>query len=155
MTDHARTSYRNHRRATWGLVIAVVVAIAAVLVPLAAGAGSDGKTYTFSGNASVCSGTASVTFDVVVKNTSRTQNLGSVDLYAPRNIAVTSAAFAPGSGGGSTKLIRPLRSTTSGVPTDPNDATGVPRTIVSVRSLQLGEATRPRVERLSALNVEY
>lgn len=138
MTDHARTSYRNHRRATWGLVIAVVVVIAAALVPLAAGAGSDNKTYTFSGDASVCSGTASVTFDVVVKNTARTQNLGSVDLYAPRNIAVTSAAFAPGSGGGSTKLIRPLSTTTSGVSTDPNDTAGVPRTIVSVRSLQLG-----------------
>jgi hypothetical protein len=119
-------------------VIAVVVAVAAVLVPLAAGAGSDNKTYTLSGDASVCSGTASVTFDVVVKNTARTQNLGSVDLYAPRNVAVTSAAFAPGSGGGSTKLIRPLRTTTSGVSADPNDATGVPRTIVSVRSLQLG-----------------
>lgn len=36
MTDHVRTSYRNHRRATWGLVIAVVVAIAVVLVPLGA-----------------------------------------------------------------------------------------------------------------------
>ena len=44
MTEHVRTNYRNHRKATWGLAIALVVAIAAVVIPIASGA-SD-KTYT-------------------------------------------------------------------------------------------------------------
>ena len=47
MTDHARASYRNHRRATWGLVIAVVVAIAAVLVPLGSAKGPTAPIKLF------------------------------------------------------------------------------------------------------------
>ena len=44
MTEHVRSNYRNHRKATWGFAIALMVAIAAVVIPIASGA-SD-KTYT-------------------------------------------------------------------------------------------------------------
>ena len=43
MTKHVRSSYRNHRRATWGLATALVLAIAAVAIPIASGA--PDKTY--------------------------------------------------------------------------------------------------------------
>ena len=38
MTEHARRNYRNHRKATWGFAIALMVAIAVVLIPIASGA---------------------------------------------------------------------------------------------------------------------
>jgi hypothetical protein len=39
MTDHVRTGYRNHRKATWGLALLVVAAFATVTIPFASGAG--------------------------------------------------------------------------------------------------------------------
>ena len=44
MTEHVRKNYRNHRKATWGFAIALMVAIAAVVIPIASGAAD--KTYT-------------------------------------------------------------------------------------------------------------
>ena len=37
MTEHVRRNYRNHRKATWGFAIALMVAIAAVVIPIASG----------------------------------------------------------------------------------------------------------------------
>jgi len=137
MTQHVRTSYRRHRRATGLLVLGVVALVAGVAIPFASGA--PDKKYTFTGNAAGCAGSTGIVFDVSVKNTTRTQNLGSVDLYAPSNIAVTNADWAPdNTGGGSTKVIRPLRTINTGISSDPNDPSGSPRTLIPVRSLQLG-----------------
>ena len=87
MTDHVRTSYRNHRRATWGLVIAVVVAIAAVLVPLATGAGSQ-KFYTVGVPSTLCSTPTTQTLTLTLSNQTRNQNLGSANITAPGGIAL-------------------------------------------------------------------
>jgi hypothetical protein len=45
MTDHVRTSYRNHWKAAWGLALLLVAAIATVTVPFASGAPT--KTLKF------------------------------------------------------------------------------------------------------------
>jgi hypothetical protein len=136
MTQHVRTSYRNHRRATWGLVIAVVVAIAAVLVPLASGAGGGRPTtFTFTGNASACAGTTSVTFNVVITNTSNsTQNLGSADLYAPTNLTVTGATIVAG-GGASASIVTPIGTA---------QLNGETRSLIHVRNLQLPGGQTPK-----------
>ena len=100
MTDHARTSYRNHRRATWGLVIAVVVAVAAVLVPLAAGAGGGGRptTYAFTGNASACADHSRHVQRDPHEHLGFVAEPGSADLYAPTNLSVTDANILSGWG---------------------------------------------------------
>ena len=41
MTEHVRKNYRNHRKATWGFAIALMVAIAVVVIPIASGARQD------------------------------------------------------------------------------------------------------------------
>ena len=41
MTEHVRRNYRNHRKATWGFAIALMVAIAVVVIPIASGARQD------------------------------------------------------------------------------------------------------------------
>ncbi len=86
MTRHLRNSHRNHRKATWGLVAVLVVAIAAVVIPIASGTGD--KTYTISlSPTSVCSsatdGGASTV--LTLKNTSSPQSFASAEVYFPPN----------------------------------------------------------------------
>ena len=95
MTQEVRQSYRNHRKATWGVALALVALIAAVVIPLASGA-SD-KTYTLSFLPStVCSsatdGGASTV--LTLKNTAKSASLGSAEVYFPPNTvySVTSPA---------------------------------------------------------------
>lgn len=86
MTQHVRTSYRNHTRTTWGFAIALVVAIAAVLVPIAGGAGGGGKTYTLgvSPGAMCASSTdGAISTVVTLTNTASSQTLGSAEIYFP------------------------------------------------------------------------
>ncbi len=78
MTKHVRSSYRRHRRATWGLAAALVLAIAAFAIPIASGAGE--KTFTLA-ISPTCLPAASTT--VTVKNTSSPQTLGSIQIYFP------------------------------------------------------------------------
>ena len=104
MTDHARASYRNHRRATWGLVIAVVVAIAAVLVPLGSAKGptapiklfdvclEGGSTpctdwTTTGGSTSTLSG-SQMTLNIENESGSNTA-LGSLNLDMPTGITLS------------------------------------------------------------------
>ncbi len=108
MTQRLRNSHRNHRKATWGLAAALIVAITAVVIPIASGAGE--KYYTLSVSpSSVCSsptnGGASTV--LALKNTSTPQSFGSAEVYFPPNTVfqVTSPATlrsnttSPSSGG--------------------------------------------------------
>jgi hypothetical protein len=86
MTQQVRNGYRNHRKATWGLALALIVAIAAVAIPIASGA-SD-KTYTLAVSpASICSsstpGEASTV--VTITNTAKSATLGSMEISFPLN----------------------------------------------------------------------
>jgi hypothetical protein len=83
MTEHVRTSYRSHRKATWAVVLGLVVVVAAVVIPLATAAD---KTYTMSVNpTSMCApatdGEASTV--VTLKNTGSPQTAGSAEVYFP------------------------------------------------------------------------
>ena len=134
MTQHVRNSYRDHRKATWALVLGVAAVIATVVIPFATGARP--ATYTFTGSTSVCAGTSSVTFSVTLMNTSKTQNLGSADLYAPRNISVAGTKLPNGAytdvsitGAGTTAYVKFVGDVTT--------LDGDPRTLISLRSLQL------------------
>src|SRR4029453_4224274 len=110
MTDHVRRNYRNHRKATWGVVIALMVAIAAVVIPIASGA-SD-KTYTMlfpaagavtptppvGGNTTsqtLCTG-STYTVKVAITNTAKSSRLGSADVTFPANVTLSGAPFPPG-----------------------------------------------------------
>ena len=105
MTKQLERAYRNNRRRSWLLIIAVV-ALAAVMVPIASGASE--KTYTLlfpsSGatnpaakptassptttNQTLCAGTAySVT--VTLKNTARTVSLGSAEIMFPSSVTLS------------------------------------------------------------------
>jgi hypothetical protein len=111
MTEHVRTNYRNHRKATWGLAIALVVAIAAVVIPIASGA-SD-KTYTIlfpstgavtptppaSGNTTSQTLCPSSTYAVrvTITNTAKSSTLGSADVTFPANVTLSSASLPAGS----------------------------------------------------------
>ena len=111
MTEHVRRNYRKHRRATWGFAIALMVAIAAVVIPVASGA-SD-KTYTMlfpsagavtptppvSGNTTsqtLCS-SSTYTVKVAITNTAKSVQLGSADVTFPANVTLSSAALPAGS----------------------------------------------------------
>jgi hypothetical protein len=111
MTEHVRTNYRNHRKTTWGLAIALVVAIAAVVIPIASGA-SD-KTYTMlfpstgavtptppaSGNTTsqtLCL-SSTYTVKVAITNTAKSSRLGSADVTFPANVTLSSASLPAGS----------------------------------------------------------
>ena len=129
MTQHVRDSYRDHRKATWGLALAVVALIAAVVIPFATGARP--ATYTFTGSASVCAGATQKTFSVTVTNTTTSsQNLGSADLYAPSNIRVTGANITAGVG-----TVKPLATVTQG---------GETRTLIPLRNVSLPGGQTPR-----------
>jgi hypothetical protein len=128
MTQHVQQSYRKHRKAAWGLALVLALTVAGIVLPLASGAA--GKTYTFTGNIGVCSGTSSTSFDVVLKNTSNSQNLGSADLYAPSDITVTNATMT-----GSTTGTTAVTTYPNGVTPDTNDPTTTGRSLISLRSL--------------------
>jgi hypothetical protein len=84
MTQQLRTGYRKHRKATWGVVLLLVLAAGAIFIPLASGAG--GKTYTLTLNpASQCASSTDGTTSTVLTltDTSRTQGLGSAELLFP------------------------------------------------------------------------
>ena len=132
MTDHVRTSYRRHRWTLWGLMVAIAVAAAAVMIPMASGARPT--TYSFTGNASACAGTTSVTFPVVLTNTTNSsQNLGSANLYAPTNLTVTDASILSG-GGGSASILEPIGTAT---------LNGETRSLIHVSGLQLPGGQMP------------
>ena len=86
MTKHVRTSYRRHRRATWGLATALVLLIAAVAIPIASGAAD--KTFTLTLSSPVCNG-GSIT--VTIANTAKTQTLGSIEVYFPEGTVASTS----------------------------------------------------------------
>ena len=103
MTQHVRTSYRRHRRAAWGLAIALAVAVAAVVIPIASGA--PDKTYTFlfpstgavsnpsapvAGSTTaqtLCTNTDYGAVRFVVSNTAKTASLGSANVTFPTQLS--------------------------------------------------------------------
>src|SRR5262249_35982388 len=117
MTQQARTGFRNHRKATWGLALLLALAVAAIAIPLAYAAG--GKTYSLTLNpASQCAsstdgGTSTV---VTLKDTSNPQGLGSAELLFPAGSVYSSSlgtVTANQSGtpyGGNADVIGPLNS---------------------------------------------
>ena len=114
-----------------GIAFISAVIVAATLIPVATG-GSRPPAYTFTGDTSVCAGTQTATFDVVLKNTSPTpQSFGSADLYAPSGITVTSASMS----GSTTGSISAPRTYSSAVSPDTNDPTTVGRSLISLRAL--------------------
>jgi hypothetical protein len=138
MTQQVRSNYRKHRKATWVFALLLAVTVASVLVPLASGSGP--QTYTLTGNAAACAGTTSVTFDVTLKNTAKTQNVGSADLYAPSDITVTHATMS----GSSTGSVA-LSTYPNAVTPDTNDSTTVGRSLVSLRSLTVPGGSQVKV----------
>jgi len=110
MTEQVRRNYRNHQRATWGFAIAVMVAVAAVVIPIASGA-SD-KTYTMlfpstgavtptppvGGNTTsqtLCTG-STYTVKMAITNTAKSSQLGSADVTFPANVTLSSASSSTG-----------------------------------------------------------
>ena len=119
MTEHARRNYRNHRKATWGFAIALMVAIAVVLIPIASGA-SD-KTYTMQFPATgavtptppvtgaptsqtLCSD-STYTVKVAITNTAKSSQLGSADVTFPANVTLSSASSSTGSSSRSGNVV--------------------------------------------------
>lgn len=102
MTEHVRTSYQRHRKATWALVLGLAALVAAVVIPLAMAAE---KSYTMAVSSPVCTGPAPTTV-VTLNNTSTSQTLGSAEIYFPPN---TVASSSPGS-------VSPLPTSTTSPP---------------------------------------
>jgi hypothetical protein len=120
MTQHVRTSYRKHRRATWGLAIALVLAVAAVVIPIASGAPE--KTYTMlfpqsgavsnpsapvagtAGAQTLCTNTSYGSVKLVISNTAKTASLGSADVTFPSSVvsSLGSPAFSGSVASGAT-----------------------------------------------------
>src|SRR4029077_20993192 len=128
MTEHVRRNYRNHRKATWGFAIALMVAIAVVVIPIASGAG---KTYTMlfgavtpppvSGSTTsqtLCLG-SDYTVKVAITNTTNSQQLGSADVTFPANVTLSSASSSTGasSRSGNVVSLRQLSLAKNGVVT--------------------------------------
>lgn len=104
MTHQVRKGYRNHRRATWGLAIVLVIAIAAVVIPIASGAAD--KTYTMqfgttpvtptpptTGNSAaaqtLCAGNSYTSVQVQITNTAKSSSLGSANVTFPTNVTLS------------------------------------------------------------------
>jgi hypothetical protein len=126
-------------------VLGVAALVAAVVIPLAMGAGGRPATYRFEGNAAACQGAETVSFRVTLTNTAKTQNLGSADLYAPPNVKIDSAGALTLTGGGfPTSGPSPSVAVSQVNKAVPNDPTTAPRSLISLRSLQLpGGQTTP------------
>ena len=82
-------------------MIAVVIAVAAVLVPLATGAGSQ-KFYTVGVPSDLCSTPTRQTLTLTLSNQTRNQNLGSANITAPGGIALVSPGVVTGAGASAT-----------------------------------------------------
>ena len=85
MTQQVRTSYRRHRRAAWGLAVALAVAVAAVVIPLANAAD---KTFTVTvAPTPICTSATNGGASTVLtlKNTGSPQTMGSAEVYFPPN----------------------------------------------------------------------
>jgi hypothetical protein len=82
MTQHVRTNYRKHRKATWLVALALVGTVAAVVIPLANAAD---KTFTMSVNpTSLCANaTGGASTVVTLRNTGSPQTAGSAEIYFP------------------------------------------------------------------------
>lgn len=109
MTQQVRKRYRNHRKATWGLALALVAAIAAVVIPLANAAD---KTFTLTvAPTSICAsatdGGASTV--LTLKNTGSPQTMGSAEVYFPPNTVYQASSGT---------LLSSTTTTTSGGPKD-------------------------------------
>ena len=120
MTKHVRSSYRRHRRATWGLATALVLALAAVAIPIASGA--PDKTYTLqfpatgavtpaliaTGNSTtlqqLCTDTTYTSVKLTISNTAPNAQLGSADVTFPVSIGTLSGTptFTPAPNGAAT-----------------------------------------------------
>jgi hypothetical protein len=94
MTQQVRTAYRRHRRGTWALAALLVLAGAAILIPVASGA-SD-KTYTLGfaaatqqspspplTRAPLCTSTTGQQVTLYLTNTAKTASLGSARITLP------------------------------------------------------------------------
>ena len=93
MTQHVRDSYRDHRKATWALVLGVVALIATVVIPFATGAPS--KYYTLDASPEpTCSTPTRQTFTLTLSNKTRNQNLGSANIEAPSYIQLVTGSTA-------------------------------------------------------------
>jgi hypothetical protein len=112
MTEHARRNYCNHRKATWGFAVALAIAIAAVVIPIASGAADKNYTMLFPAAGAVtpappvsgsttsqtlCSGSA-YSVKVAITNTAKSSQLGSADVTFPANVMLSGLpAFPAGS----------------------------------------------------------
>jgi hypothetical protein len=119
MTERARRNYRNHRKATWGFVVALMVAIAAVVIPIASGASDKNYTMLFpltgavtptppvSGDTlsqTLCS-SSTYTVKVEIKNTAKSSQLGSAEVTFPANVTLSSASSSTGVSSRSSNVV--------------------------------------------------
>jgi hypothetical protein len=110
MKQQVRKSYRNHRRAVWGLALALATLIAVISSPLANGAADKTFTLTVAPTSMCASATAGGASTVLtLKNTGSPQTMGSAEVYFPPN-----SVDQPSSG----TLLSSTTSTTSGGPKD-------------------------------------
>jgi hypothetical protein len=81
MTQQVRKGYRNHRKARWAAMLAVVVSIVAVFTVVAGSAATNTKPYTafFSQSAT---GGSSTSVNLRIANLSSNQSLGSANVIA-------------------------------------------------------------------------
>ncbi len=119
MTKQVRNSYRHHRKATWGLATVLVVAIAAVVIPIASGAAD--KTYTLlfpstgavtptpltTGNSQtaqrLCADSSYASVRLQITNTAKSVTLGSANVTLPTNVTLSGTpAFVSGAPGAAT-----------------------------------------------------
>ena len=86
MKQQVRKSYRNHRRAVWGLALALATLIAVISSPLANGAADKTFTLTVAPTSMCASATDGGASTVLtLKNTGSPQTMGSAEVYFPPN----------------------------------------------------------------------
>lgn len=96
MTQHVRTGYRRHRKATLAMALGIVALIAVAVIPLATGAPS--KFYALEVPTSLCSVPTSQELTLKLVNKTRNQNLGSANITAPAGITLTEIVSVQGAG---------------------------------------------------------
>ena len=171
MTQQVRKSYRNHRKATWAVVIVLAALIAAVVIPIASGAADKNYTMGFgtvtptpptTGNSassqSLCTDSP-YSVQIAIKNTAKTVTLGSANVTFPTNVTLTAntASLVQGGNQASTSTIssagnlvklRGLSLPKCGVVTF---SVGLTTAAVTGRWLLYGHGGRQAVERLQRL----